>query len=136
MELRIDVAGRQFYWEFRYPDGSVTYDTLVVPVDRTVELDVTAPDHDVIHSWWVPALGGKIDAIPGVVNHTWFRAEEAGEYAGTCGEFCGIQHNAMSLTVVAVPRTSTRTSAPASPTAAARTSRRRARSATTSTGRS
>jgi cytochrome c oxidase subunit II len=103
VELRIDVAGRQFYWEFQYPDGSVTYDRLVVPVDRTVELDVTAPDHDVVHSWWVPALGGKIDAIPGVVNHTWFRAEEPGEYAGTCGEFCGIQHNAMSLTVVAVP---------------------------------
>ena len=101
-ELRVEVAGRQFYWEFRYPDGTVTYDTLVVPVERTVELDVIAPDHDVIHSWWVPALGGKIDAIPGQVNHTWFRAEAPGEYRGTCGEFCGIQHNAMATRVLAV----------------------------------
>ena len=73
--LVIDVEGRRFYWEFRYPDGSITYDTMVVPVDRTVELNVTAPDFDVIHSWWIPALGGKIDAIPGKLNHTWFRAE-------------------------------------------------------------
>lgn len=102
-ELRVEVAGRQFYWEFHYPDGTVTYDTLVVPVDRTVELDVTAPDHDVVHSWWIPALGGKIDAIPGMVNHTWFRAEEPGEYRGQCGEFCGIQHNAMWAVVRAVP---------------------------------
>ena len=100
--LRIDVAGRQFYWEFRYPDGRVTYDTLVVPVNRTVELNVTAPEHDVIHSWWIPALGGKIDAIPGRVNHTWFRAEQEGEYEGNCTEFCGLQHGAMTMKVRAV----------------------------------
>jgi cytochrome c oxidase subunit 2 len=101
-ELRIDVFGRQFYWEFRYPDGSVTYDVLIVPVNRTVDLTVTAPDHDVVHSWWIPALGGKIDAIPGNVNHTWFRADRTGEYEGNCGEFCGLQHNAMTMTVRAV----------------------------------
>jgi cytochrome c oxidase subunit 2 len=101
-DLRVEVLGKQFYWEFRYPDGRVTYDALVVPVNRTVELDVTAPDYDVIHSWWIPALGGKIDAIPGVVNNTWFRAEEEGVYGGTCGEFCGLQHNAMRASVRAV----------------------------------
>jgi cytochrome c oxidase subunit 2 len=102
--LTIDVAGRQFYWEFRYPNGSVTYDTLIVPVDRTVELDLTSPLNDVIHSWWIPALGGKIDTIPGQTTHTWFRANREGEYEGACAEFCGLQHNAMRMTVRAVPR--------------------------------
>ena len=98
----IDVEGRRFHWEFRYPDGSTTYDTMVVPVNRTVELNVTAPDFDVIHSWWIPALGGKIDAIPGRLNRTWFRAEETGEYEGNCAEFCGLQHAEMTMTVRAV----------------------------------
>ena len=101
--LHIDVSGRQFYWEFRYPDGRITYDTMVVPVGRTVELEVTAPDSDVIHSWWIPALGGKIDAIPGNPNHTWFRAERAGDYLGNCAEFCGLQHSEMTMTVRALP---------------------------------
>jgi cytochrome c oxidase subunit II len=100
--LVIDVEGRRFYWEFRYPDGRVTYDTMVVPVDQTVELNVTAPDFDVIHSWWIPALGGKIDAIPGKLNHTWFRAESSGEYEGNCTEFCGLQHAEMTMVVRAV----------------------------------
>jgi cytochrome c oxidase subunit 2 len=101
-DLNVEVLGRQFYWEFRYPDGQITYDALVVPVNRTVELEVTAPDYDVIHSWWVPALGGKIDAIPGQVNHTWFRAEAEGVYEGSCTEFCGLQHAAMTMNVRAV----------------------------------
>ena len=101
--MRVSVYGRQFYWEFRYPDGSVTYDTMVVPVNRTVELMVTAPKWDVIHSWWIPALGGKIDAIPGNRNRTWFRAERVGEYEGTCTEFCGVQHAAMTMKVRALP---------------------------------
>lgn len=100
--LVIDVEGSRFYWEFRYPDGQVTYDTMVVPVNRTVELNVTAPNFDVIHSWWIPALGGKIDAIPGKLNHTWFRAEEAGEYEGNCAEFCGLQHAEMTMVVRAI----------------------------------
>ena len=100
--LVIDVEGRQFYWVFRYPDGRITYDTMVVPVNRAVELNVTAPDFDVIHSWWIPALGGKIDAIPGKLNHTWFRAEAQGEYEGNCTEFCGLQHAEMTMSVRAV----------------------------------
>jgi cytochrome c oxidase subunit 2 len=100
--LVIDVEGRRFYWEFRYPDGRITYDTMVVPVDRTVELNVTAPDFDVIHSWWIPALGGKIDAIPGKLNHTWFRAESSGDFEGNCAEFCGLQHAEMTMIVRAV----------------------------------
>jgi cytochrome c oxidase subunit II len=100
--LVIDVEGRRFYWAFHYPNGRITYDTMVVPVNRTVELNVTAPDFDVIHSWWIPALGGKIDAIPGKLNHTWFRAEASGEYEGNCAEFCGLQHAEMTMSVRAV----------------------------------
>jgi cytochrome c oxidase subunit 2 len=55
-----------------------------------VTLDVVSPD--VIHSWWVPALGGKIDAIPGRTNHTWFKAEKLGTYEARCAEFCGLEH--------------------------------------------
>ena len=69
------VEGHRYYWHFRYPNGVIAVDTLRAPVDQTVKLDVTAPDFDVIHSWWVPALGGKIDAIPGMTNQTWFNAK-------------------------------------------------------------
>ena len=66
---------------------------LTVPKDRVVTLDVVSAD--VAHSWWVPAFGGKIDAIPGKTNHTWFQAQKAGDYPIRCAEFCGIQHAAM-----------------------------------------
>ena len=100
--LVIDVEGRRFYWQFRYPDGNITYDTMVVPVDRTVELNVTAPDFDVIHSWWIPALGGKIDAIPGRSTTPGSVRRLNGEYEGNCTEFCGLQHAEMTMVVRAV----------------------------------
>lgn len=100
--LRVEVEGRRFYWQYTYPDGAITYDTLVVPVGRVVELVVTAPAHDVVHSYWIPALNGKRDAIPGSENTLFFRATRAGEYEGTCTEFCGLQHSAMTATVRAV----------------------------------
>ncbi|HEV8685718.1 MAG TPA: cytochrome c oxidase subunit II [Gaiellaceae bacterium] len=93
--LEIHVIGHQYYWEFRYPGGEVGYDELIVPVDRVVRLTVDAADVDVIHSWWIPSLGGKIDAIPGKTNHTWFRARREGVYLGQCAEFCGLLHAAM-----------------------------------------
>jgi cytochrome c oxidase subunit II len=102
-QLRVDVEGRQFYWQFTYPNGVVAIDTLHLPVDRPARLDVTSPLDDVIHSWWIPALGGKIDAIPGHPNHTWYEPDKPGTYVGQCAEFCGIQHAAMTATVVAVP---------------------------------
>ncbi len=103
-QLAIDVVGQQFSWEFRYPNGVVAVDRLIVPLDAVVALDVTAPEGDVIHSWWVPRLGGKIDAIPGRVNHTWFKAESVGTYRGQCAELCGIQHTAMVASVTVLPR--------------------------------
>lgn len=93
--LEIHVIGHQFYWEFRYPGGAVSYDELLVPVDRVVHLTVDAPDVDVIHSWWIPPLGGKIDAIPGKTNYTWFRARREGVFLGQCAEYCGLQHASM-----------------------------------------
>jgi len=61
-----------------------------------VNEDVFAPDNDVLHSWWVPQLGGKIDAIPGQTNHTWFQAKKAGHYEVRCAELCGLEHAHMT----------------------------------------
>ena len=102
--LDVEVQGHQFYWQFVYPNGALSFDELVVPAGKNVKLRVVAPAQDVIHSWWVPKLGGKIDAIPGRTNETWFRAPEIGIYEGQCAELCGVQHAAMRNTVRAVGR--------------------------------
>ena len=100
----VEVQGYRYYWSFRYPNGVIAIDTLRAPVGQPVKLNVTAPDFDVIHSWWIPALGGKIDAIPGRVNETWFNAQAPGIYRGQCAELCGIQHAEMKADVEAMPR--------------------------------
>lgn len=97
--IHITVEGHQFYWQFDYPNGARSIRTLHVPAGKNVELKVVAPD--VIHSWWIPELGGKIQAIPGHVNHTWFRANEPGTYHGQCAELCGLYHARMLATVYA-----------------------------------
>jgi cytochrome c oxidase subunit II len=89
-ELKITVEAHQYYWQFHYPGGQQSVQHMVVPVGRVVTLDVVSPD--VAHSWWVPALGGKIDAIPGRTNHTWFKAERVGTYEARCAELCGLEH--------------------------------------------
>jgi cytochrome c oxidase subunit II len=101
--LTVRVEGRQFYWRYVYPNGAVAVDTLRVPVGRLVELEMTAPDRDVIHSYWVPALFGKRDTIPGETTELRFVARRPGLYEGQCGEFCGIQHALMRTFVRAVP---------------------------------
>ncbi|MDQ5819954.1 MAG: cytochrome c oxidase subunit II [Actinomycetota bacterium] len=98
-ELRIKVVAHQFYWQFEYPNDVVSIDELRVPTNRVVTLDIES--EDVVHSWWIPEFSGKFDAIPGEVNHTWFRVSEAGTYRGRCGEFCGIFHAAMEAKVIA-----------------------------------
>lgn len=103
-KITIRVEGRQFYWRYVYPGGRVTVNELRVPVGRIVELELTAPAHDVIHSWWVPRLAGKKDAVPGKINRLWFEAREAGLYRGQCGEYCGAQHALMIARVRAVPQ--------------------------------
>src|SRR5437588_1828687 len=97
--LRVTVEGHQFYWQFDYPNGARTINDLYVPVGRVVDLKVVSAD--VVHSWWIPALGGKIQALPGITNHTWFRADKAGTYIGQCAELCGLYHAAMSARVIA-----------------------------------
>jgi cytochrome c oxidase subunit II len=95
--LRVQVHAHQFYWQFTYPDGQVSIDELHAPVNRTVRVDITSEDVD--HSWWIPELGGKFDAIPGHTTHTWFKADQVGTYRGQCGEFCGVFHAAMKAVV-------------------------------------
>jgi cytochrome c oxidase subunit 2 len=97
----IRIEGHQFYWEFVYPNGAISINTLRVPMDRKIELDIVSAD--VAHSWWVPALGGKLDAIPGQVNRQSFRATKLGTFRGQCAEFCGIQHAAMLAYVKVLP---------------------------------
>jgi len=102
-QLQAKVEGRQFYWEITYPNGVIDVNRLRAPVGQPVRLEVTAPESDVIHSWWVPELGGKLDAVPGRENHTWFEAQRPGVWEAKCAEFCGIQHAAMLGTVEAMP---------------------------------
>jgi cytochrome c oxidase subunit 2 len=97
--VNITVEGHQFYWQFDYPNGARSIADLHVPVGKVVYLTIVSPD--VNHSWWVPQLGGKTDAIPGKTNHTWFEADRAGTYIGQCAEFCGTFHEAMRARVIA-----------------------------------
>ena len=97
--LTVLTEGRQFYWRYVYENGAIAIDRLRIPVGRTVDLEITAPDTDVIHSWWAPALGGKMDAIPGVTNHLQITPTKTGIFDGRCAELCGIQHTAMDLSV-------------------------------------
>ena len=100
--LTVDVQGRQFYWRYAYPNGAISINELRLPVGTPVELVITAPATDVNHSWWVPSLAGKMDAIPGKVNHLRFvTPSDPGVFEGQCAEFCGIQH-AMMLTHVRI----------------------------------
>ena len=99
----ITVEGRQFYWAFHYPNGAVSIGTMIAPAGELVNEKVVSSDNDVVHSWWVPELGGKIDAIPGRTNSTWFQAP-AGVYSAHCSDLCGIQHAKMTAVVKVVPR--------------------------------
>ena len=101
--LKIKVDGQQYVWRYQYPGPKrvFSYVDMVVPIGRTVTLDITADD--VAHSWWIPELGGKQDAIPGYTNKTWFKATKRGIFDGQCAEFCGRNHANMIGRVKAVP---------------------------------
>jgi cytochrome c oxidase subunit 2 len=98
-ELEIEVIGRDWWWEVRYPNGAVTANEIHIPVGEPVRLKLTSAD--VIHSFWVPELQAKTDMIPGVTHETWLHADEPGRYRGQCAEFCGLQHTKMAFYVVA-----------------------------------
>ncbi len=108
--LNIKVNGQQYLWRYTYPDGDTntlnnpfSYEEMVVPTDTAVTLDIQA--QDVAHSWWIPALGGKKDAIPGYTNYTWFKVPAGMEgkvFSGQCAELCGRNHANMTARVRAV----------------------------------
>jgi cytochrome c oxidase subunit 2 len=107
--LNITVIGRQFIWQYVYPGANepdglgapYSYEAMVVPTNTTVTLDIVASD--VVHSWWIPELGGKFQAVPGYHNYTWFKISKPGLYRGQCAVLCGRGHARMSATVRAVP---------------------------------
>lgn len=123
-DMTLKVSGRQWYWNYTYPDnGNFAFDSVpvqdgdlkpgeprlltvdnpvVVPVGATVQVLTTSDD--VIHNWAVPALGLKKDVTPGRVNETWFRADHEGTYYGQCSELCGVNHYFMPIVVIAVSR--------------------------------
>jgi len=105
----IDVVGAQWWWEYHYYlDGNdtgnpdfVTANEIVIPVDEEVRLNVTS--RDVIHSFWIPRLNGKRDAVPGRSSTWTLEAEAPGRYQGQCTEFCGLSHAYMQMWAVAIP---------------------------------
>lgn len=117
-DITVKATGKQWFWSYSYPDDKFEFDSLmvaekdlkpgqprllavdnemVVPVNKVVRVLTTGAD--VIHSWAVPSFGVKIDAIPGRVNETWFKAEHEGVYYGQCSELCGKDHAFMPITV-------------------------------------
>jgi cytochrome c oxidase subunit II len=107
--LNITVIGRQYIWQFVYPGASepdglgapYSYEEMVVPTNTTVTLDIVS--EDVVHSWWIPELGGKFQAVPGYHNYSWFKISKPGFYPGQCSVLCGDGHARMIATVKAVP---------------------------------
>jgi cytochrome c oxidase subunit 2 len=122
-DMTVKVTGRQWNWDYAYPDQKIdaytstpmeeavakqqnlpylleTNQPMVVPVGKVVRVQLTA--EDVIHSWSVPAFGVKIDAVPGRLNQTWFKAEKTGTFYGQCSQLCGINHSYMPIEVKVV----------------------------------
>jgi cytochrome c oxidase subunit II len=104
--ITIEITGHQWWWAVRYlgaapGDATETANEIHIPVGRPVAVRLLA--RDVIHSFWVPQLQGKLDLVPGKVNVTWLQADRPGTYRGQCAEFCGVQHARMGLLVVAQP---------------------------------
>ncbi len=101
--LTIQVVGHEWWWEVRYPDqGFTTANEIHIPVGEDVNFQVSTID--VIHSFWVPNLAGKIDMIPGQTNEIVLHARKAGTYRGQCAEYCGLEHANMAFYVVAQDR--------------------------------
>jgi len=100
--LTIEVIGKQWWWEFRYPDeGIITANEAHIPVGQTVEFRLRSAD--VLHSFWVPRLAGKRDLVPGRENMIWFRPDSTGVFWGQCAEYCGTAHALMSFRIVVDP---------------------------------
>lgn len=100
-DLTIQVIGHQWWWEIRYVDyGFDTANEITIPTEKNVRVELQT--RDVIHSFWLPELSGKVDLVPGHTNAVWLNAKEAGVYQGYCAEFCGLQHALMKFQVIAL----------------------------------
>ncbi len=103
--MNIKVDGMQYAWQYTYPDNGdrrvFAYTDMYVPVGMTITLDIGS--NDVQHSWWIPKLGGTMDALPGYTNKTWFKTTEPGRFRGQCAELCGRNHANMYASVIALP---------------------------------
>ncbi len=108
-QMTIVVSGHQFGWDYRYPNGVVVHQEgtlagdvtpFVVPVNTLIKLQFQGTD--VIHSWWVPAISGKTDAVPGYDNYSWLKIDKVGRWRGECAELCGAGHSTMQIIVQAV----------------------------------
>ena len=98
--MHVKAIGHQWWWEFQYPDLSiVTSDELHIPVGQKISLEIESAD--VIHSFWVPKLGGKVQAIPNQHNTSWIQADQAGTFQAQCYQLCGLSHANMRFIVVA-----------------------------------
>ncbi len=124
-DLTIKATGSQWYWTYEYPDEAIEFDAVMLEKDELADYGYTAGDFllatdtrvvvpvnavvhvlvtgsDVIHAWAIPSFGSKIDAVPGRLNETWFRAEETGVFFGQCSELCGLNHSYMPIVVEVV----------------------------------
>ena len=124
-DLTIKATGSQWYWTYEYPDEAIEFDAVMLQKDELTQYGYTADDwllatdtrvvvpvnavvhvlvtgSDVIHAWTIPSFGSKIDAVPGRINETWFRAEETGVFYGQCSELCGKDHTYMPIVVEVV----------------------------------
>lgn len=106
--LEVTAVGHQWWWEFEYPDADgngkyiTTANELRIPVDRAIQINLRSDD--VIHSFWVPKLAGKVDVVPTRNNYMWFQADETGTFYGQCAEFCGTAHAQMKFLVQVLPQ--------------------------------
>ncbi len=103
-DLTLRVTAAQWWWSVRYESDEpgrifTTANEIHIPVGRAVRIELSS--QDVIHSFWIPRLGGKMDVIPGQTNATWLQADQPGTYRGQCGEYCGAQHAHMAMYVIA-----------------------------------
>jgi cytochrome c oxidase subunit 2 len=110
-QMLVVVSGHQFGWDYDYGNGVVVHQEgtlagdvvpFVVPVDTLVKLQFQGTD--VIHSWWVPAISGKTDAVPGYDNFSWLKINEVGSWRGECAELCGVGHSTMQIIVQAMSK--------------------------------
>jgi cytochrome c oxidase subunit 2 len=108
-DMEVTIRGHQFGWDYVYPDGFTVHQEgtlagdvtpFVVPTHKLVRLVFEGTD--VIHSWWVPAISGKTDAVPGYSNYSWLKIDQAGTWKGECAELCGVGHSQMQIIVQAM----------------------------------